>query len=199
MAFQVIGEDGELYYMDGDVGSVMGDYDDYEVGRSHRRHHRRHHGRHHHGGHSVRVHKPDWRERQLAPGVQAPDQGLLPLPLSPQTNNGIFTAAIPSITFQGQMQKPFRGERVLVSTVRTGTSAVGRLVSQLFVGTDLQQADVPGFDIEQIGDVQGFGIRLTMLPAQPGVFIRILSTLSTVLTTTDTIAANMQILGRIVH
>lgn len=150
-------------------------------------------------GHHVVVHKPDWRKTQLAPGVIAPDQGLLPLPLTGPGGVLTFNAATPSISFEGQIQKPFRGERLLVSTVRTGTSAVGRLISQLFVGTDLQQLDVPGFDAEQVGTPTAFGVRLTMKPAQPGVFIRLVTTLSSGLSGTDTIFTSVTLLGRLIH
>jgi hypothetical protein len=151
------------------------------------------------GGANVQVRKPDWRKRQMAPGVIAPDQGLLPLPLTGRGGTNTFTATLNSIIFEGQIQKPFRGERLLTTVTRTGTSATGRLLGQLFVGTDLQQLDIFPFDIEQIGQVNGFGIRLTMKPAQPGVFLRISVSLSTVLTTTDTINAQITILGRNVH
>lgn len=147
----------------------------------------------------VRMHKPTWRNRQMAPGVVAPDQGMLPLPLTGSGGTNTFTASLASITFQGQLQKPFRGERLLVTTTRTGTSATGRLISQLFVGTDLQQLDVGGFDAEQVGAVQGFGVRLTMKPAQPGVFIRLIVTLSSALTGTDTIFTSITVLGRNIH
>jgi len=191
--FEVIGEDGEIYEVSAEdvMGAVMGHYDDddedVEVGARRGRRRPTNRGR-----------KPSWRKKQLAPGVQAPDQGLMPLPLTPLANNGIFDLNTAQITFQGQLQKPFRGERVLVSTVRTGATAVGRLLAQVFVGTDLQQADVQGFDIEQIGETQAFGVRLTMQPAQPGVLIRIITTIDTPVTGTDTVKANMQILGRII-
>jgi hypothetical protein len=146
----------------------------------------------------VIVRKPSWRQTTLAPGVIAPDQGMLPLTLSGVGGN-VFAAATPTITFQGQLQKPFRGERLLVSTVRTGVSAVGRLISQLFVGTDLQQLDVPGFDAEQVGTPNAFGVRLTMKPAQPGVFIRLVTTLNAALAGTDTISTTVTLLGRLVH
>lgn len=148
--------------------------------------------------HGIVVAKPRWRAGQLAPGVIAPDQGLLPLPMAGNPGQQ-FTSAINQITFEGQIQKPFRGERLLVSTVRTGTTAIGRLISQLFVGTDLQQLDVPGFDAEQVGDPAAFGVRLTMKPAQPGVFIRLIVTLSAALTSPDTIDAYVTLLGRNVH
>lgn len=143
----------------------------------------------------VQLTKPGWRDSQVAPGVIAPDQGLLPLPMG----NVTFALALQTTTFQGQVQKPFRGERLLVSTVRTGTTAVGRLLGQIFVGTDLAQLDVAAVDLEQLGAANAFGVRLTMKPAQPGVFIRIPTTLSTALTTTDTIFTTVQLLGRNIH
>jgi hypothetical protein len=155
-------------------------------------------GRKHHGGNPgnlVRVHKPDWRQSQLAPGVIAPDQGLLTLPMGSFT----FTATAQTNTFQGQVQKPFRGERWLIRVVRTGTSATGTILAQIFVGTDLAQLDVAAVDLESLANPNAFGVRLTMKPAQPGVFIRAICTLGTVLTSTDTIAVTLQLLGRAVH
>jgi hypothetical protein len=141
------------------------------------------------------VHKPGWRESQLAPGVIAPDQGLLTLPMG----NFTFTAAAQTNTFQGQVQKPFRGERFLSRVVRTGVTAIGTILAQIFVGTDLSQLDVASVDLEALSNPQAFGVRLTMKPAQPGVFIRVITTLSVVLTTTDTIAVSLQLLGRNIH
>ncbi len=193
--FEVVGDDDDV---DGDVmGDVMGDDGEYVVvGRTAR-------GqkivRAVHGGANVAVRKPGWRNSQLAPGVIAPDEGLLPLPLSGRGGTNVFSATVTQIIFEGQIQKPFRGERLLTTVVRTGTTATGSILGQLFVGTDLQQLDIFPFNIEQVGQVNGFGIRLTMKPAQPGVFIRIIATLSTALTTTDTIAVDATILGRNVH
>lgn len=145
--------------------------------------------------------KPGWRGGQLAPGVQRVDEGMLPLPMAPQGGSpaGTFTAAIPSITFQGQLQKPYRPERLLTSVVRTGASATGRLLAQLFVGTDLQQAEISGWDAEIVGNPNAFGTRLTCTPAQPGVFVRLVITLSGGLAGTDTIFASLLFLGRVVH
>ena len=143
----------------------------------------------------IQLTKPGWRSAQLAPGVIAPDQGLLPLPMG----NVTFSLAQQTYTFTGQLQKPFRGERLLVTTVRTGVSAVGRLMGQIFVGTDLAQLDVAPVDLEQLGAGNAFGVRLTMKPAQPGVIIKIVTTLSNALLTTDTIFATIQLLGRNIH
>jgi len=214
--FQVIGEydddDGPVIIDPADVeGSVMGDvmgagdyevvgYDDYGdpivVGKGRRRARRGVVRRSPRA--LIAPRKPSWRQGQLAPGVQAPDQGLLPLPLQ-GTNGNQFTSAINQITFEGQIQKPFRGERLLVSTVRTGATAVGRLIAQLFVGTDLNQLDVGGFDAEQVGDPNAFGVRLAMKPAQPGVFLRLVVNLSVPLTAPDTIDTTVSILGRNIH
>jgi hypothetical protein len=142
--------------------------------------------------------KPGWRS-QLAPGVIQPDEGMIPLPLVGNIGSNTFTAAVNQITFQGTLQKPFRGERLLVSTVRTGASAIGRLLTLLFVGTDLQLADINGIDIELVGQAGAFGTRLTMKAAEPGVLVRFQSTLSTALAGTDTILVSMMLLGRVVH
>lgn len=199
MAWQVVGyEDDGTELLEEVEGSVMGDvmgYEDdgegvYGAPRRARRPAR---------GGVVRLNKPAWRRSQVAPGVIAPDQGLLTLPMNGSGGTNTFTTAVPQITFQGQLQKPFRGERLLVSVIRTGASATGRLLGQIFVGTDLQQLDIAGVDIEQIGTPNAFGVRLTMKPAQPGVFIRIVTTLSSALAGADTIFASVQLLGRNVH
>jgi hypothetical protein len=181
-------------------GDLMGDED---VGAARPR--RGGHAVVRHGGH--RQHRqvalpprPQWRD-QLAPGVIQPDEGLVPLALTGQSGSppGQFSATISQITFQGQLQKPFRAERLLVSVVRTGASAVGRLLTQLFVGTDLQQAEITGWDAELIGQANAFGTRLTCKAAEPGVFLRCVINLSNLLTGTDTILANFTFMGRIIH
>lgn len=144
--------------------------------------------------------KPNWRN-QLAPGVIQPDEGMVPLTLTGQSGTppGRFDLNISVMTFQGQLQKPYRPERLLCSTVRVGATAVGRLLAQLFVGTDLQQAEIAGWDAELVGAVTGFGTRLTCKAAEPGVFVRMVITLSSVLTTTDTIFATVMFMGRVIH
>jgi hypothetical protein len=56
--------------------------------------------------------------------------------------------------------------------------------------------DLAPVDLEQIGAANAFGVRLTMKPAQPGVFIRFITTLSSPLAGADTIFATCQVLGR---
>jgi hypothetical protein len=69
----------------------------------------------------------------------------------------------------------------------------------LYVGTDLQQAEITGWDAELVGAPTAFGTRLTCKAAEPGVFIRAVITLSNLLTGTDTIFANLTFMGRIIH
>lgn len=187
--FDVVGD------MDGDdmSGDVMGDVmGDEVVGAIVRKRG---------GGHRMMkiAPKPSWR-KQMAPGVIAPDEGMVPLPLEPQTNGGTFTNLISNITYQGQLQKPYRPERLLVSTSRVGAGAAApRILGQIFVGTDLQAAEITQFDLELVGQAGSFGTRLTCKAAEPGVLVRILASLSTNLpSTTDTIFASMMWLGRII-
>ncbi len=200
--FEVIGDNGED--VEGDVMGYSGvaptgyarvvGYDDdgtpqVVVGRKHA-------GRPHPGqGGMIAVHKPAWRQTTLAPGVIAPDQGLHPLPMGSFT----FTLAAQTNTFQGQVQKPFRGERWLIRVVRTGASATGTILAQIFVGTDLAQLDVAPVDLESLANPNAFGVRLTMKPAQPGVFIRAITTLGSALAGADTINVTLQLLGRNIH
>jgi hypothetical protein len=181
-SFDVVGDDYADMHGDGIMGEIMGNE---ILGAAVRR--------------RMRIPpKPHWRA-PLAPGVIQPDEGLVPLTLAAQAGGGTFTAALPTITFQGQLQKPFRAERLLVSTVRVGATAVGRLLTVLYVGTDLQQAEITGWDAELLGQANAFGTRLTCKAAEPGVLIRAVVNLSNVLTGTDTIFANFTFLGRIIH
>jgi hypothetical protein len=184
---------GEYYDGDGVEGSVMGSV----MGRGFEVVGARGRGRR--GGRQIAIPpRPAWRN-QLAPGVIQPDEGLVPLPLQPLSNSGTFGAGVSSITWQGDLQKPYRPERLLVSVVRTGTTATGRLLGLLWVGTDLQQGDIFGFDIELFGSATAFGTRLTCKAAQPGVKIRMVVTPTAVPTGTDTIFASISFAGRIVH
>lgn len=205
--FEVIGGDGAVYEVTGEelLGAILGDDDDddddidgddddddYDDIAGPKRRRRRRKAR------KVRSRKASWRKRQLAPGVQAPDQGLYPLGLSPSNGTGIFNATTSQIDFTGQLQKPFRAERILARVVRSGATATGTLLSQLFVGTDLQQASIRGINIENVGDVQGFGVRLTMVPAAPGVVLTFVVRPTVVPGGTDTITLDMEVLGKIV-
>ena len=143
--------------------------------------------------------KPSWRRGEVAPGVQAPMEGMVPLPLIGQPS-GTFSATVPTITFVGQVQEPFRPERLLCSFVRTGASAAApRVLGQLFVGTKLQQAQIAPFDIELFGTANAFGVRLTCQQLTPGVFVNLQCILSAALAGADTIFVNANFLGRVIQ
>jgi hypothetical protein len=143
--------------------------------------------------------KPNWRKNQVAPGVQAPSEGMVPLPLV-GTPSMTFSATVPNITFRGQVQEPFRPERLLCSVVRTGASAATpRVMGQLFVGTKLQQAQIAAFDIELVGTANAFGVRLTCQQVEPGVFVDLQCTLTAALAGADTVLVSPLFLGRVIQ
>jgi hypothetical protein len=222
MAFQVVGYDdaGEPVYKNVEggsvMGSVMGQYgmvpygggygvyggesEEEVVGRAIAKHRARHgHPAHHRA--IVPPAKPEWRSGDLAHGVQQPDEGLLPMPLSGAGGTNVFTATVPNITFESQVQKPYRAERMVFIVTRTGASAAAlRAQGQIFVGTDLQQGELGLLDFESLGAPTAFGFRLSLTPASPGVFLRLQTQLvGGALTGTDTIAINCYFLGRVIH
>jgi hypothetical protein len=185
------------------VGDVMGDvmgYDDDEVGADMPGASQLP-GSPANQGALIRLQRPPgWRQNQVAQGVHAPQVGLVPLPLTPQTNGGVFTSTVTAITFQGTLQKPFRGERFLMTVVKTGTTATSNFVlGQIYVGTAPQQADITPLSLEPLGTGGSFDVRLQMIQANPGVLIRILATLQGPLTSPDTVSVSMQILGQVIH
>jgi hypothetical protein len=181
----------------GRVGAVLGELahelagaGSMQVGASHK------HGHH--------MRRPHWREQELAPGVVLPGEGLIPLPLTPLQQDGVWSIAtgFGAITFQGQIQVPFRSERLLAQSARSGATAqAARIYGQFFVGIGLQQAEIFGVDVELLGAPNAFDVRMTMVQAPPGVLIRCLTTLQGPTPTgTDSITLpGMMFLGRVVH
>lgn len=187
----VVGYDSDV--MGHDDTEIVG-YD--EVGRAVRRPRRRAAPRA-----MVLPPKPDWRGHEVAHGVNAPDTGMFPLPLSGEGGTNTFSATVTNITFKGSLQKPYRGERLIFVVTRIGASAANiRIQGQIFVGTDLQQGELGLLDFESLGAVTAFGTRLTLSPANPGVFIRLQSqVVGGLLTGTDTILVNTYFLGQVIH
>jgi hypothetical protein len=177
--FEVIGQDGSVQYVSAEdvMGAVLGG-----PGKKS----------------TIQVQRAEWREHQLAPGVQAPDQGMVPLGLAPSNGTGVFALGVTQLDYVGKLQKPFRGERIMARVVRVGASATGTLLAQIFVGTDLQQGSIRGVNIENIGDVNGFGVRMTMSPAQPGVEFTFVVRPTVALAGADTISLDIEVMGRIV-
>ena len=153
-----------------------------------------------HGGANVHVNKPSWRDGQLAPGVEAPGEGYVPVGLVPQAGGGTFLAALQAIDFVGRNQKPYQARRLLVATVRTGATAVGRLLAKMFVGTDLMMGTLQAIDIELLGAATAFDTVMHFMQAPPGVEITVsVAIAGTALANADTIFASLQFLGHIIH
>lgn len=142
------------------------------------------------------VSAPSWMNG--AWGVNPPNEMLHVLPLLPQTNAGIFTAAVTSIQFLTRPQKPFRGERLLSTTTNTGASAPGVSVQStaIFVGVDLQQVESGNIPIATWA-ATAFGVRLAMVDALPGIEISIPCVSVGTLAGTDSVAITLVLLGRV--
>jgi hypothetical protein len=187
----LMGED-ELDTMELEGEDVLGDdvLGTALVGRAGRR------GR----GHHVARHpsKPRWRN-QMAPGVPVPGYGVFPIPLTPNTNNGIFTGGNTQIEFRAVAQIPFRGERLLARVGRVGTSAAGALVfanNGVHIGIRPQVGVLGPINLEDY-QAGAFGVRMVMQPATQGAEIRIFAFVNPAVTGTDTLALSLQILGRV--
>jgi hypothetical protein len=153
-------------------------------------------------GQMVRVpRRPGWRHGQWAPGVNAPQEGQVPLQMTPSLNNGVFTAAVTTITFTGRLQKPYRAERLIVTSSPIGTSAQGlQILGQIFVGVDLQQATTQAVNLTALGANTAFGVRMTLQQAPPGVEISMTTTVFPAPPTgTDSLGITILWLGRIIH
>ena len=147
---------------------------------------------HQHGGmiqvqpqHAPVIQSPPWRP-MVAPGSPPVGEGHVPLPLNPETFGGAWgTGATPAgapagttITFSARPQKPFKPARLVIRGTKVGTSAVGNLVGQIYVGTDLQQGEVGNIDLETIGAATAFDTWVSLKQAEPGVWIRVQATLT---------------------
>lgn len=142
--------------------------------------------------------KPRWRNR-LAPGVPVPDYGVFPVPLTPQLNNGTFTAAIANIEYRAITQVPFRGERLLTRVTRVNPGAAGSQVfaqNGVFVGIRPQIGVLGPLNLENY-QATSFGVRFVMQAAEQGAELRVFGFVNPVLAGTDTLTCSIEILGRV--
>jgi hypothetical protein len=140
--------------------------------------------------------KPRWRNH-LAPGVPVPDYGVFPVPLTPLTNGGVFTAAVANIVYQTVIQVPFRGERLLIDIARTGGAGTQILAQNgVFVGIRPQTGVLGNLNLANY-QRDSFGVRFVMQPAEQGAELKMFVFTNPVLTGTDTIAVSVEILGRV--
>jgi hypothetical protein len=158
-----------------------------------------------HGPAGPEVQSPPWRP-MMAPGSPPLGEGHVFMPLSPETFNGSWgnTAAGGAppgtvITFSARPQKPFKSTRFIVNATKSGATAIGRLVGQVFVGTDLQQGELVNVDLESIGAATAFDTWVSMKQAEPGVWIRVQSTLTAFPTTTDFETYTISVIGHYLH
>jgi hypothetical protein len=148
------------------------------------------------------IHSAPWRG-MVAPGVPPVGEGHVPLPLNAETdggqwgNGGAGTGGL--IIFSARPQKPFKTARLLVRGTKVGATAVGNLVGEIFVGTDLQQGELGNIDLESIGAATAFDTWLSLKQAEPGVWIRAQCTLTAFPSGTDFEVYTITALGHYLH
>ncbi len=169
--------------------------------RRRRRHWRRH--PHHHM--MPLPPKPRWRRGEVAPGIQAPREGLELLTMTPDNGDGIVTVANQNnpILWTAKPQRPFRAERLIALIARGPDTTSGAVPTAfvtsdgIFVGTALQQLTRGGrFNLEMFSPT-AFGVRMSLAPAAPGIDITLTTAVTgAALTGDQTIAVSLQFLGR---
>jgi len=147
--------------------------------------------------------KPGWRRGEVAPGIQAPREGLELMTLDPSNGTGTYTLATTAstITWTGRPQRPFRAERFIAIVNRQpdagGVLPTAAVVSDgIFVGTQLQQLTRAGvFNVEMFSPT-AFGVRMQLAPAAPGLDVTVNTRLlGAALTTTQTIIVSLTFMG----
>jgi hypothetical protein len=158
-----------------------------------------------HGPPGPAVQSPPWRP-MVAPGSPPLGEGHVPMPLNPENFNGTWgnttaggAAAGVTITFSARPQKPFKTSRLLVRATKSGATAIGNLVGQIFVGTDLQQGELGFLDLESLGAANAFDTWISFKQAEPGVWIRVQATLTAFPTGTDFETYTVTAIGHYLH
>lgn len=151
------------------------------------------------------IHSPSWRPMN-APGSPPLGEGHVPMPLNPETFGGSWgnvtaggAPAGTTITFSARPQKPYKTARLLIRGTKSGATAVGNLVGQTYVGTDLQQGEVGNIDLESLGAANAFDTWVSFKQAEPGVWIRVLATLTAFPTGTDFETYTVTAIGHYLH
>lgn len=165
------------------------------------------------GMHSMPVHgappaiatSAPWRP-MMAPGSPPLGEGHVPMPLNPETFGGSWgnttgggAPAGTTITFSGRPQKPFKTARLLIRGTKSGATAVGNMIGQTYIGTDLQQGEVGNIDLESLGAANAFDTWVSFKQAEPGVWIRVLATLTAFPTGTDFELYTITAIGHYLH
>ncbi len=161
-----------------------------------------HHG---HPVHGHPIHSPPWRPMN-APGSPPLGEGHVQLPLTAETFGGSWgnttgggAGVGTTIIFSGRPQKPYKTSRIIVRGTKSGPTAIGNLVGQVFVGTDLQQGELGNSDLESLGAANAFDTWVSYKQAEPGVWIRVQATLTSYPTGTDFELYTIMLIGHYLH
>ena len=140
---------------------------------------------------------PAWMSQaSLVPGSGTPDSGELLSPLGLTT--GTLTTAVGFIVVSASPQRPFRGERLVVSIVRSaGAVGVPVRITEFKIGENSQLVGSGAVPAETFAP-DAFGIRLAMSPATPGVIIGIRFEAGIPVPGGETILITTSIIGRAV-
>lgn len=151
------------------------------------------------------VHSPPWRP-MMAPGSPPLGEGHVPIPMNPETFGGSWgnttaggAGAGVTITFSARPQKPFKPTRLLIRPTKSGATAIGNLVGQVYVGTDLQQGEVGNIDLESLGAANAFDTWISFKQVEPGVWFRVQATLTAFPTGTDFEFYSVTAIGHYLH
>jgi hypothetical protein len=151
-------------------------------------------------GHQIQ--RPPWRDMN-APGSPPLGEGHVPMPMNAEAFGGTWgaggAAAGVQITFSARPQKPYKMTRFLATGTKVGTTAVGRLVGQIFCGTDLQQGELGNIDLETLGAGGSFDTWVSFKQAEPGVWIRAQGTLTAFPVAPDFQTYNLTAVGHYLH
>lgn len=113
---------------------------------------------------------PSWFQgASRVPGSSDQAQLMSPLGLGV----GTLTNAVNVVTLAAQPQRPFRGERLVVSALRTaGASVVPVRLSEFKIGENSQLVGQGALPVEAFAP-DAFGVRLAMSPSAPGIVINL--------------------------
>lgn len=141
---------------------------------------------------------PTWfSNASQVPGAGAPVDGELMSPLGLEGSpTDTLTSVVPTVRFIANPQRPFRGERLIISLARSaGATAIGVGIDQFKIGENSQLVGDGLVPAESFAP-DAFGVRLAMSAAEPGVLIAL--TLTAVVPAGESIVAQVAIVGRAV-
>lgn len=144
--------------------------------------------------------RPQWRDR-LAPGVHEPGKGMEMLPMVETLNKGVISATNTQLSFEAKPQRPFRGERLSTIVIRVGPTAgaIPAIDPAVFVGTHVEATALGKTPLE-VFQPGAFGVRLSMVQAEPGILVTIpVSIIGSAPTAPDQINVSCTIIGQTVR